>query len=223
MKGPSVSGRRQIKLWGTVSLVAAALVGVAVWLMWPSSEPVVSLPARVCDEALPTGAPAALLPRTGKDYYESVVGSVEFNAPHDPAEPSPACNFSGGGRHITVEHDRHFNDKSLAIRAADEAKEAVAEEAQLPGRAPLSLGRSYGYAWKHGAVLLLNCRDEGEEGVIKVNVYDWKKFASEDSDAKAFGELAADTLRMATKSVYRCDHRSALPGGPPRLGRPREG
>ncbi|MFD9863381.1 hypothetical protein [Streptomyces alboflavus] len=58
-------------------------------------------------------------------------------------------------------------------------------------------------------------------GVIEVSVRDQDDFASDESDAKAFAELAADAMRLARHKVYQCDEGANLPSGPPDLGAPK--
>ncbi|GHC49081.1 hypothetical protein GCM10010349_13160 [Streptomyces flavofungini] len=212
---------RKPKLWGAVSAVVAISAGVAVWQLWPSDAPAVSVPARVCTKSLPADSVSQLLPKNGKRYYEYINGDAGFGAPHRPEEPSPSCNFSGGGRWVSVEYNRVFNAKSLGVWSADEARRKVEKGSSIQGSVPVSLGQSYGYAREHDAVLLLNCRDRDMAGVIEVTVRDEGDFASNESDAKAFAELAADVMRLARKKVYQCDEGATLPSGPPTLGAPK--
>ncbi len=206
--------------WSASSAAVAVLVGVAVWQLWPSDETVVSVPARVCDKSLPAKAAAQILPKSGKKYFEYINGTG-FGAEFRPGESPPTCTLTGGGQRIRVEYNRHFNAPSLEIMAADDARAKVREESRTPGNASLSIGESYGYTSKHGAALLIDCRDDGETGIIEVSVDARKDSSANSSDTEAFAELAAETLRMATRQVYRCDNSTALPAGLPTLGTPR--
>ncbi|MFD0417150.1 hypothetical protein [Streptomyces sp. NPDC127108] len=207
-------------LWGAVSAAVAASVGVAVWQLSPSDETAVSVPARVCDESLPAKAVAQILPKSGKEYFEYINGNA-FGTTFRPGESPPICTVTGGGQRIRVEYNRHFNAPSLEIMAADDARKQAKKESKAPGNASLSAGESYGYASEHGAALLLDCRDDGETGIVEVSVDAGKDFSADSSDIKAFAELAAETLRMATRQVYHCDDSKPLPAGPPALGAPR--
>lgn len=210
--------KRKSKLWVAFSAVVAVSAGVAVWRLWPSHEPAVSVPARVCTKTLPAEAVTQLLPKSGKKYHEYISGSIGFGAPDRPEEPPPSCKFSGGGRRVSIEHNHVFNSDSLGVWSADEARRKVEKESKLQGSVPVSLGRSYGYTRERGAVLLLDCRDRDMEGVIEVSVRDQDDSVSAESDAAAFAELAADTMRLARHKVYQCDGGATLPSGPPTLG-----
>ncbi|QIB43833.1 MULTISPECIES: hypothetical protein [Streptomyces] len=169
---------------------------------------------------MPAKAAAQILPKSGKRYFEYINGT-EFGTAFRPGEPPPTCTVTGGGQRIRVEYNRHFNEPSLGITAADDARGQAKKESKTPGNASLSVGESYGYASKHGAALLLDCRDDGETGVIEVSVDAGKEFSADSSDTKAFAELATEALRMVTRQVYRCDSNTPLPAGPPTLGAPR--
>ncbi|WJV46490.1 hypothetical protein [Streptomyces flavofungini] len=207
--------------WGAGSAAVAVFVGVAAWQLWPSDETAVSVPARVCDGSLPAKAAAQILPKSGKRYFEYINGTG-FGTAFRSGEAPPTCTFTGGGQRIRVEYNRHFNEPSLEIMAADDARKRVRKESKSPGKVSLSIGESYGYASSHGAALLLDCRDDGDTGIIEVSVDARTDSSADSSDTKAFAELAAETLRMATRHVYRCDNSTALPAGPPTLDAPRK-
>ncbi|MVO83429.1 hypothetical protein GPA10_01325 [Streptomyces sp. p1417] len=118
-----------------------------------------------------------------------------------------------------MEYSQHLN--STTIKNADKAKDQVAREAAEPGSIPLRLGNAHGYAWKHAAVLLLDCPKGKYPGIVEVSVDDRRDVEAGSADAEAFAALAADTLRLAGQKVYHCEGSAALPPGAPRLGKPR--
>ncbi|KUF13036.1 hypothetical protein [Streptomyces silvensis] len=209
-----------MRLWGAVATVIVLSGGLVVWKAWPTPENV-SAPARVCEESLPAESATRLLPKHGDSYTEYITGSTEFGAAHRAEEPPPTCNFTGGGRRVVVEYNRHLNVDSIEMRSADEARERVERASRASGRTPLALGKAQGYAWAHGAVLLLDCSRSGLTGVVEASVGDGRDYTSATSDPEAFAALAADTLRLAGQKVYHCEGSAALPPGAPRLGTPR--
>lgn len=213
----TVESKRKFTLWVAVALVAVTSAGVAAWMFRPASKPLVSIPERVCAKSLPGKAVTELLPKRGKEYRDYISGADKFDVPH--TGPAPDCDLSGGGRWIRVKYNQHLN--SDTIKNADKAKEQVAREGAEPGSVPLRLGDARGYAWKHAAVLHLDCPEGKFPGIVEVSVDDRREFQADSSDAEAFAALAADTLRLAGRKVYRCEGAASLPEGPPQLGTPR--
>ncbi|MER5305431.1 hypothetical protein ABT039_39030 [Streptomyces lasiicapitis] len=207
--------KRKRNLWTAVAVALVTAAGVAVWQLWPASAPAVAVPDRVCERTLPGNLAADFLPETGDKYWENV--GDEFGAPY--TGPTPDCILSAGGRRVMVEYNKFLDTDRYKTR--HDAEEKVERVASNPGSAPLRLGEARGYASKHVAILLLNCSMQGYPGTITASVFGMSGFPSDSSNAKAFAELTAETLRLAARDVYKCPSGPALPTGSPSLGQPR--
>ncbi|MFH8794344.1 hypothetical protein [Streptomyces sp. NPDC017941] len=213
----TVAPKRRRNLWTAVAVALVTSAGVAVWQLWPTDASTIAIPDQVCGRTLPGKLAADLLPDTGDQYQERVGNG--FGAPENG--PTPECILSAGGRRVMVEYNK-FLDTDLH-KTRRQAEEKVERVAKNPGSVPLRLGDARGYGAKYVAILSLNCPMQGYQGTVTASAFGMSGFPSDSSKAQAFAELTAETLRLAARNVYKCtgSGTSALPGGPPSLGRPR--
>ncbi|MEL3948044.1 hypothetical protein [Streptomyces sp. LNU-CPARS28] len=211
----TVASKRKRNLWTAVVVALVAAAGVSVWQLWPVGASAVSVPDRVCGNALPGDPAADFLPETGEQYGENV--GDEFGVSY--TGPTPECIISAGGRRVMVEYAKFLDTDTYKTR--HDAEEQAERIASNPESSPLRLGEARGYASKHAAILLLNCPMQGYPGTVTASVFGLSGFPSDSSDPKAFADLTAATLRLAARDVYKCAASSSLPTGPPALGRPR--
>ncbi|WP_405660587.1 hypothetical protein [Streptomyces sp. RK9] len=213
----TVAPKRKRNLWTAVAVALVTAAGVAVWQLWPASDPAIAVPDRVCGRTLPGHLVADFLPEAGEQYWENV--GDEFGVPY--TGPTPECILSAGGRRVMVEYNKFLD--TGRYKARHDAEDKVERIANNPGSVPLRLGEARGYVSKHVAILRLNCPMQGAPGTITASVFGISGFPPGRSDEKAFAELTAETLRVAARDVYKCASSSALPTGSPSLGQPRAG
>lgn len=197
--------RKQLIL--PVCLGVAALVGLGAWALWPSEEPAVAVPERVCQELVPSTHVKSLLPARGEAFEQ---GSSNFVP--DLSKGLGKCELSGGGKTINIRYGM--------IQAADFTLDSVARDATEPGKTPLSLGAAEGYLRQAGGSLLVACPyEKGSNDLLDVSVgVEGLSEAEDGATMKEIGGLTADVARVITQQVENCEGADDLPDTAPKIG-----
>ncbi|MFI9626308.1 hypothetical protein [Streptomyces sp. NPDC052042] len=205
---PSGGNRRKKSVVGALGVLVVAGVGVAVFL--PDREPVLSVPDRVCAEAVPSTHVKALLPEKGEAFEEE--RAVNFMA--DASRGLGMCDLSGGGRILVIKYSR--------IQDPDYDREWVQRNASKPGNTPISLGAAGGYIKSYNrAELFVDCPySKGRKDLLEVSVgIGGNVPETADSTRQAeLSALAADAARVVARDVERCEGAADLPDGAPTIG-----
>ncbi|MEV0775575.1 hypothetical protein [Streptomyces sp. NPDC050428] len=192
-----------------VCLGVAILAGLGVWALWPSDEPVIAVPDRVCGGALPGGPVGDLLPERGKGFEEELVGSSS------PGSISPVwkCRVLGGGQSVYLAY-------SPILDPADYGPEDITRDARKPGNVPLSWGTNKGYVEGKTVSLFVGCENsDGGDVLLEVSAT-VNRGERNLTDATTRGKavaLAADTARFAAPRVEVCKP-GTLPETAPEIG-----
>ncbi|GGW81493.1 hypothetical protein GCM10010503_68580 [Streptomyces lucensis JCM 4490] len=184
-----------------------AVAGVAAWQMWPSGEPDVAVPARVCEGALPGTEVKALLPEKGKQFSQWHTGVFNPEEPYTRAAPG-TCKVYGGGRAVRIEH--------LLYSGSDYTMKDVARDAGAAGATPIALGAAAGFHKGDTTSLFIDCSSDQGKAVVEVDVT-YRK-TSDRAVIRTMASLAADTLRLEARGLWDCDGAERLPNGSPRVG-----
>lgn len=201
-------GTRRKKI-ALAALGALVVAGAAVALFLPDLEPALSIPDRVCAEAVPSTHVKALLPKKGEPFEEE--RAVNFMP--DVSRGLGMCDLSGGGRIFEIRYSR------LQDPAYD--REWVRRDASKPGNIPLSLGPAGGYVESHSRVeLFVDCPyAKGRTDLLEVSVGIGGVPETVDSARQAaLAGLAADVARVIARQVEHCEGAADLPDGDPTIG-----
>ncbi|MFJ8749812.1 hypothetical protein ACIREO_10815 [Streptomyces sp. NPDC102441] len=205
---PSSGNRRKKTAFGALGVLVVAGVGVALFL--PDQEPALSVPGRVCQEAVPGTHVKSLLPEKGEAFEE---GSTNFMA--DAPKGSGKCDLSGGGRDFEIRYSR--------IQDPEFTRETVEGKAARPGYTPISLGTAEGYVGSNDrAALFVDCPySKGRKDLLEVSVGvgGLPEADAEDSTRAAeLSALTADVARAVARDVERCEGAADLPDSAPKIG-----
>lgn len=189
------------------TLGVLAVAGLGAWVLWPSEEPVVAVPDRVCQELVPSTHVKSLLPERGEAFEQGATNFVP-----DLSKGLGDCELSGGGKTISIRYGM--------IQAADFTLDSVARDANKPGRTPLSLGAAEGYLRQAGGSLLVACPyAKGSNDLLDVSVGVEGLSDTEDgATMKEIGGLTADVARVIAQEVENCEGAEDLPDTAPKIG-----
>ncbi|MGW4436095.1 hypothetical protein ACWELO_10085 [Streptomyces sp. NPDC004596] len=180
---------------------------VVAWQFWPSDDPDVAVPARVCDEALPGADVAALLPEKGKPFTQWHSGVL--NPGHPYARKAPGtCKVYGGGEAVRIEHSLYAK--------ADYTMKDVVRDASAAGTTRITLGEAKGFHKGDTTSLFADCSSDQGRAVVEVDVTYQK--TSDRAVIRKMASLAADTLRLEARKLWGCTGADSLPAGAPRVG-----
>ncbi|MCX5082027.1 hypothetical protein ACWCOW_26340 [Streptomyces sp. NPDC001939] len=216
MTTPSPARDARWKVPAAVVVVLLVLGGLGGWLLWPDEEPVVAVPAKVCEASLPGGAVKGLVPERGEKFREE--NAYNFaTAGHSPEAVRRwglgQCQLTGGGASVKVEY--------RLLQGGDYTRADVDTDARESGSTPLALGAAGGYLKGPGAHLFVDCpvRPGGDE-LLEVSVGVGGNGADEKDRAvrSSASALAADAARHVARDIRRCPGAENLPSGPPRIG-----
>ncbi|WP_124274285.1 hypothetical protein [Streptomyces sp. ADI93-02] len=202
---PSGGSKRKKIAFAALGVLVVAGVGVAVFL--PDEEPALSIPGRVCGEAVPTAHVKSLLPEKGEAFEE---GSVFFTA--GTAGGTGKCELSGGGRSLAIKYSR--------IQDPAYDQERVRSEAAKPGNTRLSLGPAEGYIGGYGASLFVGCPYAGGRKdllAVSVAVGGISKITDSAMQVRV-SALTADVARGVARDVVGCEGAADLPDSAPKIG-----
>ncbi|MET4925573.1 hypothetical protein P3L51_25000 [Streptomyces sp. PSRA5] len=187
----------------------AVLAGLGAWAFWPSGEPAVAVPDRVCGGALPGGPVRDLLPERGQGFEEDLSGSSSRNS----VSTVWKCRLSAGGQSVYLTY-------SPILSPDDYGSEDIVRDAGKPGNVPLSWGTDRGFVEGDKVSLYVACDgSEGREILLDVSTSvngadgELKDRATQD---KAVA-LTARTARFVSARVDFCEPPS-LPDGSPKIG-----
>ncbi|MEU8705213.1 hypothetical protein [Streptomyces sp. NPDC048565] len=197
------------RLVAPVSVGAVVLIGLGAWALWPG-EPTVTVPDRVCADALPGGAVRDLLPERGEAYKEDYLwGSYSATS----VSTTWKCSLSAGG------HSLHF-EKFLILSEDDYSSDDVSQDAAKPGNTPLSWGTEKGFIEGNTVSLYVGCKGS-KGGPILLETHtsvggdeDHLKDPAAQEEVTA---LAADLTRFMTARVEYCTA-VELPDDAPKIG-----
>lgn len=203
---PSGGSKRKKIAFAALGVLVVAGVGVALFL--PDQEPTLSIPDRVCAEAVPSAHVKALLPEKGEAFEEE--RAVNFMA--DASKGLGMCDLSGGGRTLGIKYG--------TIQDPEYDREWVQSNASKPGNTPISLGPAGGYIGSYGAELFVDCPyAKGRMDLLRVSVGIGGVPKIKDSAMKAnVSGLAADVARVVARDVERCEGAAGLPDSAPKIG-----
>ncbi|WP_406146527.1 hypothetical protein [Streptomyces sp. NBC_01012] len=198
------------RLVAQVSVGAVVLIGLGAWALWPG-EPVVTVPDRVCADALPGDPVRDLLPERGEAYAEDYLwGSYSATS----VSVTWKCSLSAGGRSL------HF-EKFLILSEDDYSADDVSRDAAKSGNTPLSWGTEKGFIEGDTVSLYVRCKGS-RGGPILLETHTSVGGGDEDhlKDLGAQEEvtaLAADFTRFMTARVEYCTA-VELPDDAPTVG-----
>lgn len=199
--------RKQLILPVCLGVAVVAVVGA--WALWPSEEPVIAVPDRVCGNALPGEPIRDLLPERGKGFEEEVVGSSS------PGSISTVwkCRLIGGGQSV-------YLTSSPLLDPDDYGPEDIAKDAGKPGNVPISWGANRGVVEGNTVALYVGCESsDGRDSLLavstSVNGGDGK--LKDRATREKTVALAADTARFVAARVDFCEP-APLPDTPPKIG-----
>ncbi|MFF8915644.1 hypothetical protein ACF08M_20540 [Streptomyces sp. NPDC015032] len=203
---PSGGNKRRKIVFAALGAVVVAGVGIALFL--PDQKPALSVPDRVCAEAVPSTHVKALLPEKGETFEEK--RAVNFMP--DVSKGLGMCDLSGGGRTLGVRYSRLQDPKYN--------REWVQRNASKPGNTPISLGPAGGYINRYSAALFVDCPyAKGRTDLLSVSVGIGGVPETEDRAMMAeLSALAADVARVVARDVERCEGAADLPDGDPKAG-----
>jgi hypothetical protein len=186
---------------------------LALWKFWPSAEPSVAIPERVCKGKLPGPLIAGLLPKKGAAFKESA--GADFETPERGTIPE--CRLYAGGQGVSIRYN-HLGDSGLGI--AKEWKAKNEQTANQSGFSPIRLGEASGYAGPQGAGLIIDCPGPTDKAaILLVDVEYLRSPNGGNADSRAkFATLAAEVSRVTAQDIMKCAGAEALPDGPPRVG-----
>ncbi|MBL1288268.1 hypothetical protein JKV81_15680 [Streptomyces sp. For3] len=204
------SGRRKRGIILSLCLGAVVLTGLGAWALWPSEEPSVAVPDRVCAGALPGGPVRDLLPERGEAYTEDYLfGSYSATS----VSTTWKCSLSGGGNSV------HFS-KFLILSEDDYSSQDIARDAAKPGNAPLSWGAGSGFVGTDRVSLFVGCKgSKGSPVLLETNV-SVDRGDADPKDRAAQEEVVALAADFARFMTVRVDHCKAveLPDSAPKIG-----
>ncbi|MFJ4838435.1 hypothetical protein [Streptomyces sp. NPDC088746] len=202
---PASGNRRKKIVFAALGVLVVAGVGVAVFL--PDQKPALSVPDRVCQEAVPGAHVKSLLPENGEAFEE---GSTNFMA--DASKGLGKCDLSGGGRDLEIKYSR--------IQEPDFTWDSVRQDASKPDNTPLSLGPASGYVGNNRAELFVDCPySKGRRDALEVSVGIAGVPDTEDTTRTAeLSALTADVARAAARDVVGCERAADLPDSAPKIG-----
>ncbi|MEU2676306.1 hypothetical protein ABZ638_05375 [Streptomyces sp. NPDC007107] len=192
-----------------MALGVVVAAGAGLVLFQPDHrEPALSVPDRVCQEAVPGTHVKALLPRTGVPFQEERAVDFVVGGPEELGR----CDLSGGGTDLEVTYKM--------VQEADFTWESVQRETAKPGRTLIWLGEARGYTGSDRAALFVDCPSgEGRKDVLEVSVGVEPAPEAEAGDRTAeLSALAADVARVIGHELKHCEGASRLPYGPPQPG-----
>jgi hypothetical protein len=197
-------------MWIALAVVGAlAVAGVVVWQVWPSEEPAVAVPARVCDDALPGAAVRALLPEKGKAFSEFHTDAFNPKNLHTEAKPG-TCKMYGGGKSIKIGH-------SFYLQSEYSMEDAV-RGAKRESLTRITLGKAVGYYKGDTVFLFADCSSKAAETEALVEVDVTFEKTTDRTVIQNMASLAADTLRLEARELWTCDGADDLPNGSPKIG-----
>ncbi|MBM7437135.1 hypothetical protein [Streptomyces sp. HB132] len=191
-------------MFAAMGVLVVAGVGVALFL--PDQKPALSVPDRVCQEAVPGTHVESLLPESGA-FEES---SMNFMA--DASKGLGKCDLSGGGGDLEIKYSR--------IQEPDFTWDSVQQDASKPDNTPLSLGPASGYVGNNRAELFVDCPySKVRKDALEVSVGIAGVSETEDSTRTAeLSALTADVARAAARDVIGCECAADLPDSAPKIG-----
>lgn len=202
------SGTRRKKIT-FAALGTLVVAGAAVALFLPDRKPALSIPDRVCAEAVPSTHVKALLPEKGEPFEEE--RAVNFTP--DASRGLGMCDLSGGGRVFEIRYSR--------LQDPEYNREWVRRDASKPGNIPLSLGPAGGYVESYSRVeLFVDCPyAKGRTDLLEVSVGIGGVPETVDTTRQAaLAGLAADVARVIARQVEHCEGAADLPDGAPAIG-----
>ncbi|MEU1401337.1 hypothetical protein ABZ471_03045 [Streptomyces sp. NPDC005728] len=200
---------RRFTMWITLAVVGVlAVAGALTWKLWPSEEPSVAVPARVCDNALPGVDVKALLPEKGEPFTEWHTGS--FNPMGGYAAKVPGtCKVYGGGKAVTIKHSLYVG--------SDYTMKDVARDASVAATR-IAFGEAKGFHEGDTAYLFTNCSSAQDKTKALVEVDVTYEKTTDRAVIRKVASLAADTLRLESQKLWTCDGADDLPKGSPQVG-----
>jgi hypothetical protein len=205
---------RKVKVGGIIAgAMVLALAGVTVWQVWPGEESAVSVPSKVCENAVPSTSLKALLPETGESFEEE--RSYNFSSSRSRGVDGPTagdCELSGGGKSLTINYRR--------LQSPDLTFDDVKRDAAEPGSTLITLGPAQGYIRGARTELFVSCPfATGRADLLEIEI-GASGFSDEaDSDTKQdLAGFAADTARVVAQELVGCESADDLPAGVPKLG-----
>ncbi|MFJ4919941.1 hypothetical protein [Streptomyces sp. NPDC088725] len=191
-------------------MTALALTGLVVWYFWPSKDPVVAIPQRVCGEKLSGKIVSELLPKTGSAFNEDVDNKFELQ----DGRPAPTCILWAGDRGITLVYYKITGSDFVREWRTDYKRKAEQSEFRT-----VTGGNTVGYSGSHSAGIIADCTTPEDEGIVAVSA-EGPDFPDEENEKvrKNFATLAAETLRVAAQDILKCPGAGALPAGAPEIG-----
>lgn len=196
-------GHRKLVMVSAIVLATVAALGV--WKFWPSADPVVAVPARVCDASIDGSLISPLLPERGEPFKEerfAYFGQRSISAPGK-------CYLSGGGAQVSIAYVHILSPE-------DYSREDIERDAAKPGNRPVSLGGAKGYADAHSVSLFTGCRSEaGRETLVEVatSISDSTK---DEATLQRAAALTAEVSRSVAPRMKSCTAQP-LPQGNPTL------
>ncbi|MFI6929938.1 hypothetical protein [Streptomyces sp. NPDC050287] len=186
-----------------------AVAGVVAWQVWPSEEPAVAVPARVCDGALSGAAVRALLPEKGKSFAEWHSGA--FNPRSIDVKQRPGtCKVYGGDKSVEISHSFYLQS-DYSMKDADRG-------ASMAGNTRITLGKALGYYKGDTVFLFADCTGQYDKEKTLVEVDVTYEKTTNRTAIQNMASLAADTLRLEARELWRCETADALPNGSPKVG-----
>lgn len=207
--------RHRRKVWLFTSVVAVlAVVGVTTWKVWPSEDPSISIPDRVCQGSLSSETVKSLFPEHGEPFQEERSYNFFTVRPESSEKPSLGqCEMSGGGRSVEINYSRLQS-------AGGYTSEDVERRAAESGSTPLTLGEARGFHKFAATELFVSCPMGKDRGALLEIAIGASGFPDEVDRAtiKQLAALAADAARFVAQDVVGCEGAQSLPDGPPQLG-----
>ena len=196
-------------MWIALAVVGAlAVAGVVAWQLWPSEKSAVAVPARVCDSALPGADVKALLPEKGKPFTEWHTGT--FNPEAGAAKQKPGtCKVYGGGKSVTIDHSLYFG--------SDYTMKDVARDASAAGATGIVLGEAKGFHKGDSTSLFTDCSSEQDKTKALLEIDVTYEKTTDRAVIRKMASLAADTLRLEARELWKCDGADSLPNGSPEI------
>lgn len=194
---------------GGVALGVVVVAGAGVVLFQPDHrEPALSVPDRVCQEAVSGTQVKALLPGTGEAFEEKRAVNFVVGGPQELGR----CDLSGGGTDLEVTYK--------TVQEADFTWKSVQRETAKPGRTLIWFGLARGYTGSDRAALFVDCPSSaGRKDVLEVSVGINPAPEAEAGDRTAeLSALVADVARVIGGGLKHCEGASRFPYGPPKLG-----
>ncbi|AWL38300.1 MULTISPECIES: hypothetical protein [unclassified Streptomyces] len=189
------------------ALGALVVAGAAVALFLPDQKPALSIPDRVCAEAVPSTHVKALLPEKGEAFEEE--RAYNFFTGATP-KGLGKCELSGGGRTLGISYSR--------IQEREYDREWVRGLASKPGHHPITWGAAGGFVTRNNAALFVDCPNPKRMNLMEVSVGIGGGPETEDPAIMAeLSALAADIARAVTRDIELCKGAEDLPENDPTL------